>query len=214
MTGEITILGKVLPVEGIHEKIVAAADAGIRTVYIPAGNEKDIQMLPPDVRQKLDIRLASRVEDVLNSAIVGYRSPIGKEQELPEVFEKEPHIALDELENALRDCIKSNLQQLSDKWWVERVPPDVQQKAEERRSKEEVKRDPVQYLDFPDYLKIITRRDNWRETFGSIFKDESILAAKLKELEPIRNAVRHTRKLTSEQKEKLKIFARDKSRHS
>ena len=46
MTGEITVLGKVLPVEGIHEKIIAAADAGIRTVYIPAGNEKDLQTLP------------------------------------------------------------------------------------------------------------------------------------------------------------------------
>jgi len=76
MTGEITVLGKILPVEGIHEKIVAAADAGIRTVYIPKGNEKDVQLLPPDIKNKLEIKLVSRVEEVLNDALVGYKVPI------------------------------------------------------------------------------------------------------------------------------------------
>ena len=57
MTGEVTVLGKVLPVGGVHEKIVAAADAGIRTVYIPSGNEKDIHLLPPDIKNKLEIKL-------------------------------------------------------------------------------------------------------------------------------------------------------------
>lgn len=74
MTGEITVLGKILPVEGIQEKIVAAADAGIRTVYIPAGNEKDLQMLPPEIWNKIEIKLVSNVEEVLNDAIVGYKT--------------------------------------------------------------------------------------------------------------------------------------------
>jgi ATP-dependent Lon protease len=209
MTGEITVLGKILPVEGIHEKIIAAADAGIKTVYIPAANEKELEMLPPDVKNKLNIRLVSRVEEVLDSAIVGYKTSVNTEQDLPELFEKEPHIVLDELENALRNCIKSNLQGLSENWWIERIPPDVRQRAEERRSKDDMKRDPVQYIDFSDYLKIITKRDNWKNSFNRIFKDEDIITAKLKELEPIRNAARHSRKLTSEQKEKLKVLSKD-----
>jgi ArsR family metal-binding transcriptional regulator len=72
-----------------------------------------------------------------------------------------------------------------------------------------MKRDPVQYIDFSDYLKIITKRDNWKNSFNRIFKDEDIITAKLKELEPIRNAARHSRKLTSEQKEKLKVLSKD-----
>jgi ATP-dependent Lon protease len=209
MTGEITVLGKILPVEGIHEKIIAAADAGIKTVYVPAGNEKDLQMLPPDLKNRPDIKLVSKVEEVLDSAIVGYKTSASTEQDLPELFEKEPHIILDELENALRNCIKSNLQGLSENWWIERIPPDIRQRAEDRRSKDDMKRDPVQYIDFSDYVKIITKRDNWKNSFNRIFKDGDIITAKLRELEPIRNAVRHSRKLTSEQKEKLKVLTKD-----
>jgi ATP-dependent Lon protease len=209
MTGEITVLGKILPVEGVHEKLVAAADAGIRAVYIPMANEKDIQMLPPDVKRRLDIRLVSKVEDVLNDAIVGYRVSSSAELEIPESFEKEPHITLDELENALRNCIRSSLQGLTENWWTERVPPDVRQKAEERSQRDEMKRDPVQYVDFADYVKIITRRDNWREVFAGILNDESVIVAKLRELEPLRNAVSHSRRLTSDEREKLKVLARD-----
>jgi len=53
------------------------------------------------------------------------------------------------------------------------------------------------------------QRDNWREVFQKIFKEQEVIRAKLRELEPIRNAVRHGRKLTTEQKEKLKMFSRD-----
>jgi ATP-dependent Lon protease len=209
MTGEITILGKVLPVEGIQEKIVTAADAGIKTVFVPAGNEKELQMLPPDVRQKLEIKLVSKVEDVLSEAIVGYRASTKVESELPEPLEKEPHIILDNLESALRDCIKRRIEKLSKNWWLERIPPDVRQRAEDRRQKDDVKRDVVQYLDFADYLKIIIRRDNWRDAFAPVFQDETIITAKLKELEPIRNAVSHSRKLTSEERGKLDLLSKD-----
>ena len=64
-------------------------------------------------------------------------------------------------------------------------------------------------MDFADYAKIITRRDNWREIFKKVFKDQEAIIAKLKELEPIRNAVRHGRRLTTEQREKLRVFTRD-----
>lgn len=209
MTGEITVLGKILPVEGVHEKIVAAADAGIKTVYIPAGNEKDVQLLPPDIKNKLEIKLVSRVEEVLNDALVDYKMSMKRTKEFPEEIEKEPHLILDELERAIRRCIKLNLEKISKNWWVERIPPDIKQKAEERQRKDELKREFIQYLDFADYAKVIIKRDNWREIFQKIFKTKEIIGAKLKELEPIRNAVRHGRKLTIEQEQKLKVFSRD-----
>jgi ATP-dependent Lon protease len=209
MTGEITVLGKILPVEGIHEKIVAAADAGIKTVYIPAGNEKDVQMLPPDIKKKVEIKLVSRVEEVLNDALIGYKVPVKEITEKVEEADKEPHLILDELENALRKCIKTSLEKISANWWIERIPPDIRVKAEERREKDELKREHIQYVDFADYVKIITRKDNWRDVFKEIFKDQEAITVKLKELEPIRNSVRHGRKLTTEQREKLKIFAQD-----
>jgi len=209
MTGEITVLGKILPVEGIHEKIVAAADAGIKTVYIPAGNEKDVQMLPPDIKKKVEIKLVSRVEEVLNDALIGYKVPVKEITEKVEEADKEPHLILDELENALRKCIKTSLEKISANWWIERIPPDIRVKAEERREKDELKREHIQYVDFADYVKIITRKDNWKDVFKEIFKDQEAITVKLKELEPIRNSVRHGRKLTTEQREKLKIFAQD-----
>lgn len=72
MTGEITVMGKILPVGGVQEKIVAAAEAGIKTVYIPSGNQKELQLLPHDIKNKIEIKLVSRVEEVLTDAIVDY----------------------------------------------------------------------------------------------------------------------------------------------
>jgi ATP-dependent Lon protease len=209
MTGEITVLGKILPVQGIHEKIVAAAEAGIKTVYVPTGNEKDVQLLPPDIKSKLEIKLVGKVEEVLNDALKDYKIPEKEIIETPETIEKEQHLMLDELENALRRCIKSNLEKLDKNWWNERVPPDIRQNAEERQSKDELKQELIQYLDFSDYAKIIMRRDNWREVFQNIFDKPEILTTKLKELEPIRNSLRHGRRLTEEQKEKLKLYSQD-----
>ena len=74
MTGEITLFGKILPVGGVQEKIIAAAEVGIKKVYIPAGNEKDIEMLPNEIKDKLEIKLVSTVEEVLNDAIIGYQT--------------------------------------------------------------------------------------------------------------------------------------------
>jgi len=74
MTGEITLLGEILPVGGVQQKIVAAAESGIRKVFIPQGNRKDVELLPSEIKQKLEIRLVSKVEEVLNDAIVGYRT--------------------------------------------------------------------------------------------------------------------------------------------
>jgi ATP-dependent Lon protease len=64
MTGEITLRGKILPVGGIKEKVLAAHRAGIGCVLLPARNEKDLLEIPPEVQKKLDIVFVESIEDV------------------------------------------------------------------------------------------------------------------------------------------------------
>jgi ATP-dependent Lon protease len=65
MTGEITLRGMVLPVGGIKEKLLAAHRAGIKMVLVPARNERDLDDVPKDVRDELDIHLIKRVDEIL-----------------------------------------------------------------------------------------------------------------------------------------------------
>lgn len=74
MTGEITLFGKILQVGGVQQKIATAAEAGIRKVYIPLGNEKAVDLLPNEIKKKLEIQLVSKVDEVLNDAIIGYQT--------------------------------------------------------------------------------------------------------------------------------------------
>lgn len=64
MTGEMTLRGKVLPVGGIREKVTAAHRAGCKLVLIPEDCQRDLEEIPEEVRDDLDIRLVKRVEDV------------------------------------------------------------------------------------------------------------------------------------------------------
>ncbi|HYQ95531.1 MAG TPA: endopeptidase La [Candidatus Eisenbacteria bacterium] len=69
MTGEITLLGNVLPIGGLNEKVVAAKRAGVKTVIIPKLNEKDLQELPEHVRDELEFRLVETMDEVLEVAL-------------------------------------------------------------------------------------------------------------------------------------------------
>ncbi|MFN4243109.1 MAG: endopeptidase La [Tepidisphaerales bacterium] len=69
MTGEITLRGLVLPIGGVKEKVLAASRAGIREVILPARNEKDLQDIPPDVRQALRFHLVRDLSQVLQAAL-------------------------------------------------------------------------------------------------------------------------------------------------
>src|SRR5579872_7437659 len=69
MTGEVTLTGLVLPIGGIKEKVLAARRAGILTVILPKANQKDLRDLPEEVRKEMEFIFASRVEDVLQTAI-------------------------------------------------------------------------------------------------------------------------------------------------
>jgi ATP-dependent Lon protease len=69
MTGEISLRGRVLPVGGVKDKILAAARAGVKTVLIPHRNEKDLVDVPDDVREELDIRLVDTVDEAIAIAL-------------------------------------------------------------------------------------------------------------------------------------------------
>jgi ATP-dependent Lon protease len=69
MTGEITLRGKVLPVGGIRDKVLAAHRAGIKRIVLPRDNEPDLDEIAPEVRQEIEFVLADHVDDVLNTAL-------------------------------------------------------------------------------------------------------------------------------------------------
>ena len=69
MTGEITLRGKVLPIGGLKEKLLAAHRGGIKHVMIPIGNEKDLVEIPQNVLKKLEIHLVSTIDEVLAFAL-------------------------------------------------------------------------------------------------------------------------------------------------
>lgn len=206
MTGEITVMGRVLAVDAVREKVIAASDAGIRTVYIPEGNKKDVQDLPPEVRQRINIKLVSRVDEVLRDALMEYRPPGHTKRAKTE---EDPQALLDDLEAHLRTIIKTKLGALAPNWWDARIPKDITERAEERRQKDGAKHEAIEYIDFADYVKIITRRDNWRDTFHEIFDNREMTMTKLRELEPIRNSLRHGRGISDEEEDKLRVLARD-----
>ena len=70
MTGEITLRGRVLPIGGLKEKLLAAKSAGIRTVIVPKENMPDIEEISSEITKKLDIVAASHMEEVLKAAFV------------------------------------------------------------------------------------------------------------------------------------------------
>lgn len=81
MTGEITLRGRVLPIGGLKEKILAAHRGGITKVVIPKENEKDIEEIPTSVREGVEIVTAEHVDEVLREALI-----LGSESELADMI--------------------------------------------------------------------------------------------------------------------------------
>jgi ATP-dependent Lon protease len=81
MTGEITLRGRVLPIGGLKEKLLAALRAGIATVFYPKDNEKDLAEIPDNVKRALTLIAVSHVDEVIGQALV--RRPEAIEWEEP-----------------------------------------------------------------------------------------------------------------------------------
>jgi len=76
MTGELTLRGRVLPIGGLKEKLLAALRGGIQTVLIPKDNEKDLAEIPDNVKKGLDVKPVSSVDEILSVALVSEVTPL------------------------------------------------------------------------------------------------------------------------------------------
>jgi len=89
MTGEITLRGKVLPIGGVKEKLLAAHRAGIKNVILPKENEKDLQDLPKDILDVLNVNLVETMDEVLQIALE--RQPAPTQVSLPDIEGPRPN---------------------------------------------------------------------------------------------------------------------------
>ena len=199
---------------------VSVAKRGIK----PSGNSETLlrRLRKVDEATRFDAKLR-RVISVLNGIReepMVYNTGILQwlEQEKRHDIEAgEPYMTLMRLETHLRSFISSRLSSIDGNWWAGRVPQDVRERAEIRNLKNErpypweTGRDlhPVAFVDFPDYAKIILRRDNWDQAFSAVFGDKEAISTKLRELEPIRNAIAHFRTLGRSQETKLELYAEE-----
>ena len=76
MTGEITLRGKVLPIGGVKEKVLAAHRAGLKTIILPRDNEKDLADIPKDILDTLDLYTVDSIDEVLKIALAEPMRPI------------------------------------------------------------------------------------------------------------------------------------------
>jgi ATP-dependent Lon protease len=76
MTGEITLRGRVLPVGGIKEKMLAAHRAGLKTILIPKENAKDLKDLPKHIRKDLKFEMVEHMDEVLSKALVRFKGKV------------------------------------------------------------------------------------------------------------------------------------------
>ncbi len=88
MTGEITLRGEVLPIGGLKEKLLAARRGGIKTVIIPAENERNLQEVPDNIKESLNIHCVKWVDEVLDLALERRPEPLTDEAFLDSVAQQ------------------------------------------------------------------------------------------------------------------------------
>jgi len=76
MTGEITLRGKVLPIGGVKEKLLAAHRAGIRTVILPKDNQKDLADIPTNIKDDFTLHFVENMDEVLKLALTHEPTPL------------------------------------------------------------------------------------------------------------------------------------------
>jgi dnd system-associated protein 4 len=167
---------------------------------------------PGDPSKRLELEARSALEQskrIVNDQMDDER-PNGKTPR----EDKEEYLIMSDFENSLRQLIRKKLPEVSSNWWKERIPEDVREYAERIMESERKKspwlrgagQDPLDYVCFPDYVKIITGGGNWETSFKEIFKQKGQIESKLKELEPVRNSLSHSRKLTKDQRDVLTLY--------
>ena len=87
MTGELTLRGKVLPIGGLKEKLLAAARAGITTALIPAANAPELSEIPPHVTAKLTVKPVRTMDEILEIALAGSLDAMKKAASAPKPAE-------------------------------------------------------------------------------------------------------------------------------
>ena len=91
MTGEITLRGRVLPIGGVKEKLLAAHRFGIDTIILPKDNEKDLPEVPEEVRNAMTINLVETIDEVIALALEEQPvSAVSEEAETPPLWTTEP----------------------------------------------------------------------------------------------------------------------------
>ncbi|MEW5806537.1 MAG: endopeptidase La [Acidobacteriota bacterium] len=99
MTGEITLRGKILPIGGVKEKILAAYRSGIKMIILPRDNEKDLAEIPEDIKKFLEFKLVKNMDEVLRIAL---EMPSALEAGFPLEEEKKNRISEDSLSQPLQ----------------------------------------------------------------------------------------------------------------
>ena len=80
MTGEITLRGKVLPIGGIKEKLLAAHRVGIRRIILPKDNQKDLADIPANIIDEFEINLVEDMDEVLQIALTEQPTPLDESE--------------------------------------------------------------------------------------------------------------------------------------
>jgi len=93
MTGEITLRGRVLPIGGLKEKLLAALRAGVKKVFIPQENERDLVEIPDNVKSNLTIVPVKMVDDVIHQALIRPYESIELEETSTPVIAKKSNVS-------------------------------------------------------------------------------------------------------------------------
>ena len=102
MTGEITLRGRVLPVGGVKEKMLAAHRAGIKYMLMPAENRRDLSDIPKNVKRKVEVKMVEHMDEVLEFALVKPESSMSAESESREAKENDLNLPEGTQENQVR----------------------------------------------------------------------------------------------------------------
>ena len=102
MTGEITLRGKVLPIGGVKEKVLAAHRAGIKNIILPKDNEKDLADIPKNVLDALNVYMVETMDEVLKIALA---EPLAGAPARRGARPNRSHLYCGRYHHALRDCL-------------------------------------------------------------------------------------------------------------